>query len=154
VPCRVTGEEDLVVDRGADLVRDPVALVADRVLAELGRQPDGRLLHVVARVERPDPDAQLVVGGEAPAVARGHVGAVDPELEVAARPMRVHLEPARERRLGRLVVVVGAENTAPAERVHDQRRGQIAPVGVHDDIAPRGFQPLVLMEYCSIRSQT
>jgi hypothetical protein len=51
VPCRVTGEEDLVVDRGADLVRDPVALVADRVLAELGRQPDGRLLHVVARVE-------------------------------------------------------------------------------------------------------
>jgi hypothetical protein len=70
---RVTGEEDAVLRSGANLVRDPIALVANRVLTQVGCQPDRRLLDVVARVERADADAQLVVGGEAPPIAGGDV---------------------------------------------------------------------------------
>src|SRR5687767_6005871 len=80
----VAREEDAVVDGVADLVRDPVALVADCVLAEVRCEPDRRILDVVARVERADADPQLVVGREAPAVAGRDVRAVDPELEVGA----------------------------------------------------------------------
>ena len=42
-------------------------------------------------------------GGEAPAVAGRHDRAVDPDLELAARSAGMHLEPARERGVGRLV---------------------------------------------------
>ena len=69
----------------AELVRDPVALVADGVALEPLGQLDGRLLDVKARVEGADADAHLVLGREAPAVAGRHDRAVDPDLEVAAR---------------------------------------------------------------------
>ena len=41
----------------------------------------------------------------------------------------MHLEPARERRVRGLVAVAG-EDAAPAERVHDQRRRQVAAIGM------------------------
>ena len=101
-------------------VRDPVALVAlGRQVEPLG-QLDGRLLDVEARVEAADADPELVVGGEAPAVAGGDDAALDPDLEVVAAAAGMDLEAARERRVGRLVAVV--EDPAPAERVDDQRR--------------------------------
>ena len=44
--------------------------------------------------------------------------------------MRVNLEPARERRVGGLIAAVRGEDPPPAERVDDQRRGDVAAVGV------------------------
>src|SRR5213076_2149765 len=98
--------------------------------AEVTGQLHGRVLHVEAGVEGADPDAQLAVRGEAPAVARGHVLAVDPYRQVAVRPARMHLEPAREGRIRRLVAAVPAQDAAPAEGVYDQRRRHVAAVGV------------------------
>ncbi len=91
---RVADEEHAVLDRAAHLVGDPVALVADGVDVEVRGQAHGRLLDVVARVERADADAQLVAGREAPRVARAHVGGVEPQLEVVAGAMRVDLQAA------------------------------------------------------------
>ena len=58
---------------GAQLVGDPVALVAHRVALEVLGQLHRGVLHVEARVEGADADAQLVARREAPAVAGGHV---------------------------------------------------------------------------------
>ena len=62
--------------------------------------------------------------------------AVDPDVEVDAAAVRMHLEPARDRRVGRLHVGAGAEHAPPAERVDDERRGQLAAVRPHR-VAPR-----------------
>ena len=135
VPGRVAGEEDAALGALAQLVGDPVALVADPVGVEVFGQQLGRLAHVEARVEGADADAQLVAGGEAPAVAGGHVAAVDPDLEVLAAALGVDLEAARERRVGRLVAVAVGQHAAPAERVDDERGGDHAAVGVDRDRA-------------------
>ena len=95
-----------------------------------------RLLDVVARVERADADAQLAVGGKRPRVARADVLRVDPQLEVVAAGVRVDLQPARQARLGRLDVRARAEDPPPAERVDDQRRAQVAAVGVDGEARP------------------
>ena len=102
MPGRVADEEHAVLDGGAQLVRDPVALVALGVDAEVAGEADGGLLDVMRRPERADPDAQLVVGGKAPRVARAHVARVDPQLHLRAAPVRVDLQPARQPRVGRL----------------------------------------------------
>ena len=72
--------------------------------------------------KEPTPIRSSSRGGEGPAVAGGDVAAVDPDLEVLAAAAGVDLEPARERRVGRLVAVAGGEHPAPAERVDDERR--------------------------------
>ena len=72
--------------RGAQLVGDPVALVADRLALEVLGEQYGRVLDVEARVEGADADPDLLVGREAPAVAGRDVLAVDPDLEVLAVP--------------------------------------------------------------------
>ena len=138
---RVAGEEDAVLGRVPQLVGDPVALVADRIAVQVARQPDGRLLDADAGVERADADPDLVVGGEAPAVAGGHVAAIDPDLQVVGGSARVHLEPARERRLNGLVAA-GAEHAAPAQAVDDQRRPQLAPIGLDPTASPEAAGPL------------
>ena len=51
VPGRVADEEDAVLGRRAQLVRDPVALIADRVAREVAGQRDSAVLDVVARLE-------------------------------------------------------------------------------------------------------
>ena len=107
----VADEEDAVLDRRAHPVRDPVALVAVGGEPEVVREPDRRLAHVVARVERADADAHLVAGGEAPAVAAPHVARVEPQLEVVARRRGVHLEAARERGLRRLDAPARGDST-------------------------------------------
>jgi len=94
VAGRIAGEEDAVVGGFADTVRDPVALVANRLAVQVVRQLDGRVLDVEAGVEGADPDTHLVVGGEAPAVAGGDVAAVDPDLEVVAAAGGMHLQAA------------------------------------------------------------
>ena len=94
VPRRVAHEEDAVAGRLAQLVRDPVALVADGVPRQVLGEQHGGVLDVEARVEGTDPDAHLVGGREAPAVARRHVAAVDPDLHLVARAPGMHLEPA------------------------------------------------------------
>ena len=68
----VAGEEDVAGGRVAELVRDPVALVADRFAIEAIRQLHRRLLDVEAGVEGADTDPHLVTGGEAPPVAGRH----------------------------------------------------------------------------------
>ena len=73
-PGAVADEEDAVLDRRAQRVRDPVALVA-LGLARRRRAASATVgvLDVVARVEGADADADLVAGGERPRVAGGHV---------------------------------------------------------------------------------
>ena len=60
----VADEEHAVLDGRAQLVGDPVALVALRWQAEVVGEPHGRLLDVVGGPERADADAQLVVARE------------------------------------------------------------------------------------------
>src|SRR3954464_8834933 len=83
------------------------------------------------RVERADADAHLFAGGEAPAVAGGDVAAVDPDLEIGAGAIWVHLEAARERRVRRLIDAVARQHAAPPKSVDDQGRGQVTSVGQH-----------------------
>jgi hypothetical protein len=90
---------------------------------------------MVAGVERADADAQLAVGGKRPRVAALDVLRVDPQLEVVATGVGVDLQPARQASVGRLDVRAGAEDPPPAEAVDDQRRGQVAAIGVRG--APR-----------------
>src|SRR5207342_3596910 len=95
VPGRVAGEEDAALGGAAQLVRDPVALVADLLAVEVVGEQLGRGAYVEAGVEGADADPQLVARREAPAVAGRDVAAVDPYLEVVARAVGVDLEPAR-----------------------------------------------------------
>ena len=133
VAGRVAGEEDAAPGRRAQLVGDPVALVADAVAIQVLGEHLGRLADVELRVEGADADPGLLAGGEAPAVARGDVTAVDPDLEVLGAAVGVHLEAARERRVGRLVARRPGEDAAPAERVDDERGGDDATVGLDRD---------------------
>jgi len=92
MPGRVPGEEDTVLGGAAQLMGDPVALVAVGGQAEVGGEADGRLLDVVGGSVGADADAQLVTGGEAPGVAGADVLGVDPQLQLPAVPVRVHLQ--------------------------------------------------------------
>jgi hypothetical protein len=87
---------------------------------------------VVARLVGPHTDALLARGGHGPGVAVPHERAVDPHVEVGAAAVRIHLEAARDLRLWRLDDRAGAEHAPPAERVDDERRGQLAAVRPHD----------------------
>ena len=127
---RVAGEEDAPFGRGAELVRDPVALVADLLSAEVGGEQIGPLADVVTRPVGAGPDPQLLARGEAPAVAGARVAAVDPDLEVVAVSSRMDLQRPGQRRVDRLEVVTGGEDPPPAERVEDQRGVDRAAVGL------------------------
>ena len=129
-PAESPQKKTPVLGAAAELVGDPVALVAHRVALEVVGEEDGRVLHVEARVERADADPRLLAGREGPAVAGGHVAAVDPDLEIVAGAGRMHLEPARERRVGRLIARRG-EHAPPAERIDHERRRNLAAVGRH-----------------------
>ena len=129
-PAAVADEEHAVLGRRAQLVREPVALVADRRHADPRGDLARRLLDVVARLVGADADALLAVRGHRPRVAAPDQRAVDPDVEVDAAALGVDLEAARDARLGRLDVGARAEHAAPAERVDDQRRAQRAAVGV------------------------
>src|SRR5687768_11653755 len=93
VAGRVAHEEDAVLRRPAQAVREPVALVAHRGPPEAPGQFHGRLAHVVARLVRAHPDALLAARGDAPPVAVAHQRALDPDIEVGAAALRVDLEP-------------------------------------------------------------
>ncbi len=131
VPGGVAGEEHAVLDGGAKAVGDPVPLEALRRDAEVAGEPDSRLLDVVGGPEGPHADAELVAGGEAPAVTGADVAGVDPQLHVAALAVGMDLEAAREGRVRGLDGGRGGEHAAPAERVHDQRGAELAAVGQH-----------------------
>ncbi len=131
VTGRVADEEHAVLGRRPELVRDPVSLIALGRDAEVAGEPDGRVLDVVRGPERADADAQLVLGGEAPRVARAHVARVDPQLHLLAARVRMHLQPAREARVRRLDRRSVGQHAPPAEPVDDERRAQRAAVGVH-----------------------
>src|SRR3954452_10232602 len=90
----VADAEDPVLGARADLVRDPVALVANRVSLQVLRVQHGGVLDVEAGVERAHADALLAACGEAPAVPGRDVAPVDPNLEVVASAVRVNLEAA------------------------------------------------------------
>src|SRR5207344_2608532 len=68
VPGRVAGEEDAALGGAAQLVRDPVALVADLLAVEVVGEQLDRGAYVEAGVEGADADPQLVARREAPAV--------------------------------------------------------------------------------------
>ena len=53
--------------------------------------------------------------------------------ELVAAALWMHLEPARQRGVGRLIRVAG-EHPLPAERVNDEFRGEIAAVGVDEAV--------------------
>jgi hypothetical protein len=96
---------------------------------------------VVARLERATADAQFARRREAPAVTGPHVAAIDPDLEIVAPAVLMHLETPRQtgrRRLDRGSV---RKHAAPAERVDDKRRAQLSAVGV-DHVYATGVDPL------------
>ena len=137
----VAGEEHAVLGRGAQPVREPVALVADGVAVEPLRDVLRRLLDVVARLVGADADALLAVGGHRPGVAVADQAAVDPDVEVGATRRAGGPRGRGEiARVGRLDVGAGAEDPAPAERVDDQRGREVAAVGV-DRVAVAGLRP-------------
>ena len=131
---RVPDEEHAVLGGIAQGVGDPVALIADTFGGQIAGQPLGGLAHVKAGIERPDPDAHLAVGGEAPAVPGGDIGAVDPHFQVVARAEWVNLQSAGKERVGRLNIRARAENAAPPEGIDDQGRPDVTAVGA--DRAP------------------
>ena len=145
----VPDEEHPAIGRLADPVGNPVALVADRVALQVVGQPYGWLLDVEAGIERADPDPHLLVRREAPAVSRGHVGAIDPDLHVVAVAARMHLETARQVGLGRLDHVARAEHAAPAKRVDDERRSDLTAIG-----DPRWWAGSFIVETCRVPSST
>jgi len=125
-------------------MREPVPLIPDRFTPEAAGEVDGRALDVAARFVGPRPHPLLVAGWNAPAVPAPNERAVDPHVEVRAAAARMHLEAARQGRVRRLVAAM-PEDTSPAERVHDQRRGDLAAVGLHGRAASsadgRGLEP-------------
>src|SRR4051794_36873591 len=144
VPGAVAGEEHAVLGRGPQPVREPVALVADRLGVQSRGQRDRRLLDVAARVVGADADARLTAGRYAPAVAAPYEVALDPDVEgvplAALVRVWMHLEPATQRGAGRLVVRA-REDAAPAERVHHERGVQgpaVRPDGGVDRAMGRG----------------
>jgi hypothetical protein len=91
---RVPDEEDPVLDARPELVRDPVALVANRRSLEVVGEQDGGVLDVEARIERAHADPLLIARGEAPAVAGRDIAPVDPDLEIVRVARGMDLEPA------------------------------------------------------------
>ena len=87
--------------------------------------------------KEPIPIRSSSLGREGPAVAGGHVAAVDPDLHLLAGAAGVDLEPAGERRVGRLVAVAVGEDAPPPERVDDEAGGEDAAVGLDRDLAIR-----------------
>ena len=133
---RVADEEAAVLHRRPEPVRDQVALVPDGLDAEPRRRGGRRLLDRDARIVGAGADARLAVGRHAPAVAAADQRAVDQHVECAvAAVVRMHLEPARERP-ALAVEGVGAEDAAPAERVDDERRNDVAAIGAHAAVDP------------------
>src|SRR3954468_10261431 len=139
----VAGEEHAVLGRGPEPMREPVALVADGVDVQPAGDLLGRLLDVVARLVGADADALLALGRHRPRVALADEAAVDPHIEIDASAVRMHLEAARDRRLGRLDILPRRQDAAPAERVDNERRSQGSAIRRHkngaDSLPPGGI---------------
>src|SRR5687767_14277857 len=101
----IAGEENASGYRFAQSVRDPVALISDRVPAKAVGQLQCRLLDVEARIERAHANAHFVISGEAPPVPGRHDRSLDPYLQVLARAVWMHFEAARERCVRWLIAV-------------------------------------------------
>ena len=132
MPGRVAREEDVVLGRAAQLMWDPVALVADGREAEVAREAHRGLLDVMRGPEGADADAQLVARREAPRVAGADIGGVDPELQILAAPARMDLQAAREAGVGRLDRRGVGKHAPPAESVDDERRAHLAAIRLND----------------------
>jgi hypothetical protein len=139
VPGAVAHVEHLAVGGGAQAVREPVALVAHGGGVDAGGQRVGRAAHVLVGVVGAHADARLGPGGHPPAVAAAHERALDPDVEgvAVALGVRVDLEPAAERRVGRLVVGLG-QDPPPAHRVDDEGRVELAAVARDGAALPGG----------------
>jgi hypothetical protein len=131
VPRAVATEEDAVLGGGAQPVREPVALPALDLGAEPPRELLGRLAHVMARLVGAHADALLPARGHAPGKAPRRQRAVDPDVQraVGGAGVRMHLEPTAQWCVGRLVAAL-RQHAPPPERVDDQRRMDVAAVGV------------------------
>ena len=130
----VAAEEHAVLGGRAQAVREPVALPALGLGAEPLGEVLGRLAHVVARLVGAHADSLLGSRRHPPGEPARRQRAVDPDVQraVARVGVRVDLQPAAQRRVGRLVAVA-RQHPAPAERVDDQRRVQVTAVGVHGE---------------------
>ncbi len=139
VPGGVPGEEDAVLDGRAQLVGDPVALVALGRQAEVRGEPDGRLLDVMGGPEGADADAELIARRGSSSRSRRGCSARRSRPRGPRRARRVDLESAREAvRSGGWIGGAVGQHAPPAERVDDQRRGYLAPVGVDGVAAATG----------------
>src|SRR4051794_39510758 len=127
VAGRVAGEENPALGAAAQLVGNPVALVADAVGIQVFGEKLGGGADVKTGIEGADPDPQLVTGRERPSVAGGDVAAVDPDLQVLAFALGVDLEPARERRVGGVGALAPGQHPAPSPRGGRERGAPDAP---------------------------
>ena len=94
-------------------------------------EPDGRLLDVVARVERADADPHLVARGERPAVARARRSPCGSTPRgPRTDPPGWTSSPRESSASGGWTLSSAPEHAPPAERVDEQRRRDVAAVGV------------------------
>ena len=118
--------------RLAHLVRYPVALVANRRRRRSWARRTVVSLTWKRGSKEPTPIRDCVARREAPAVAGGHVAAVDPDLEIVRAAVGVHLEAARERRVRGLVARPRRGSAASRGRPRSagprRRRGPCGPL--------------------------
>ena len=77
----VASEEDVAFGGGAQPVREPVALIVDRVAPEPFGERHGRLFDVLDWIVRADADPRFIGGRNAPTVAAADDRALNPNLE-------------------------------------------------------------------------
>ena len=147
VPGAVADEEHAVLGRGAQAVREPVALVARGLAPPAGRRaPPSAALTWSRGVVGADADARLAAGGDAPAVAAAHEVALDPDVErVAGRSARAGGPRARARAARRAAGRAGRPSTRRQPSASTTSGGaQVAAVGAtttSPSARPRGPRP-------------
>jgi hypothetical protein len=138
VPGGIADEEHAILDGAAQLVGDPVSLVALGREAEIVREPDGGVLDVMGRPEGTDSHPQLVAGGEAPRVAGADVAGVDPQLHLWTVALGMDLQATRHARVRWLDGRAIRQHATPTQTIDDQRRTQVPAVAVDDEAVTAG----------------
>ena len=133
VPGGVAREEDPVLDRRSQLMGNPVALIPSGREAQVAASLTVGSLTWFAGQNEPAPTRSSSRAGKAPAVPGPHI-AWGRSTAASAHRRRREGAPRGHVRGGPWAAgsVLALDSDAPpAERVHDQRRGQVAAVCVH-----------------------
>ena len=124
---RVSNKENRVLDGRPQSVREPIALVPNRLKLETLSQPVGRLAYMTAgRVGR-HPHARFAGRGDPPSVPAPHERALDPNVEILVLTIWMNLESPRQR-CRRWLVPAPTEHAPPPQSVNHKWRLEYATV--------------------------